>query len=156
MRRDEIIAALTAAPARLSEAAAGLSPAQLQAKPAAGEWSVLELVCHMRDYAEIFESRVGRAVNEDNPQVRSYDNDEMSASREYLSQDVDRVLGVHKAIREKMLGELSKLTDAQWKRSVRHPTWGEPTLEWLMNRCAEHELEHLADIASVRAELAAP
>ncbi len=55
----------------------------------------------MRDHAEIFESRIGRAVNEDNPQVMSYDNDEMSASREYLSRDVDQVAGVHKAIRER-------------------------------------------------------
>jgi hypothetical protein len=122
--------------------------------PVPADWSALELVCHARDYAEIFESRIGRALNEDDPQVMSDDNDEMSASREYLSQDVDKVAGVHKAIRE-MLGQLSKLTDAQWQRTVCHATWGEPTLEWLMNRCAEHQLEHLADIESVRAQLAA-
>jgi hypothetical protein len=54
-----------------------------------------------------------------------------------------------------MLGQLAKPTDAQWQRTVCHATWGEPTLEWLMNRCAEHQLGHLAHIESVRAQLAA-
>jgi hypothetical protein len=142
--------ALSLAPDRLREATAELDDAALRTRPPSGEWSIIELVCHLRDYAEIFDSRIGRALHEDNPQVASYDNEDMVTSREYESQDLLSVLAAHRAIRSGMMRKLEPLTEAQWQRTVRHPTWGEPTLEWLMNRCAEHELEHLEDIAEIR------
>ncbi|HEY7268748.1 MAG TPA: DinB family protein [Dehalococcoidia bacterium] len=153
MRRWEFIAALEQAPKRLSAGTSGLNAAQLKQRPGSGEWSVIELVCHLRDYAEIFDSRIASALSEDSPEVASYDNEDMVASREYESQDLATVLAAHRAIRERMLAKLATLTEAQWQRTVRHATWGQPTLEWLMNRCAEHELEHLADIEAVRREL---
>jgi hypothetical protein len=153
VKREEFLAALQTAPDRLKEATRGLSPAEVRCRPPNGEWSVIELVCHLRDYAEIFDSRIARALLEDNPEVATYDNEDLVSSREYASQDLDSVLSAHAVIRARMLQKLAALSDAQWARTVRHATWGQPSLEWLMNRCAEHEREHQEDIESVRASL---
>ncbi len=154
MNRVEITATLTAFPQRLRDAAAGLDAAAARARPASGAWSVIELACHMRDYGEIFNSRLLRATSEDNPRVASYDNEDLVASREYLSQDLDQVITAATRIRANLLQNAARLSDDDWRRTVQHPTWGEPSVEWLLNRCAEHELEHLADLSQVRAEVA--
>jgi hypothetical protein len=153
LNREEFLDGLKLAPDRLRRATSGLTPEAARRRAASGEWSVIELVCHLRDYAEIFDSRIVRALNEDNPEVATYDNEDMLTSREYTSQQIDRVLDAHAGIRRRMLSRLAALDDARWARTVRHATWGQPSLEWLMNRCAEHELEHLEDISKVRAEL---
>jgi hypothetical protein len=152
MTRDEIIACLTGFPQRLTEAIHGLDAGSARKRPPSGDWSVIEVVCHLRDYAEIFNSRLQRALTEDNPAVLSYDNEDLASSREYASQDLSRVLEAHRLIRERMMATISGLTEEQWSRTVRHPEWGQPSVEWLMNRCAEHEIEHLRDIEKVRRE----
>ena len=107
-------------------------------------------MCHLRDYAEIFNSRLMRAVSEDNPRVASYDNEDLAASREYMSQDLEQVLSAFSRIRTNMIAALARLTEDDWRRTVQHSAWGEPSIEWLMNRCAQHELEHLGDIERLR------
>lgn len=151
MNRHEIIETLSAFPQRLRDATSGLDAAAARKRPPSGDWSVLELVCHLRDYGEIFNSRLLRAVSEDNPRVASYDNDDLWSTREYTAQDLDTVVTAAVRIRANLLQNVARLTEDDWRRTLQHPTWGEPTIEWILNRCAEHELEHLADIAKARA-----
>jgi hypothetical protein len=149
--RTQSVDLLTAAPDRIRRATAGLDRQSLRRRGEGGEWSVIELVCHLRDYAEIFNSRIMRAVSEDNPRVASYDNEDLAMSREYISQDIDQVLSAFSRIRTNMLAALGRLTEDDWRRTVQHSTWGDPSIEWLTNRCAQHELEHLADIEKAKA-----
>ncbi|HXH23171.1 MAG TPA: DinB family protein [Dehalococcoidia bacterium] len=144
--RAEIIELLSSAPERLRATSAGVPAGVLRRRADDGGWSLIELVCHLRDYAEIFNSRLMRAVSEDNPRVASYDNEDLARSREYISQDLDQVLSAFGRIRSNMLAALARLTEDDWRRTVQHAAWGEPSIEWLMNRCAQHELEHLRDI----------
>jgi hypothetical protein len=43
-------------------------------------WSILKIVCHLRDYQELFIERVRRMVEEDRPVLTAYD----AAAREAL------------------------------------------------------------------------
>jgi len=146
MTRDTIVAGLAGFPERLSDAAAGFDAVSAARRPASGEWSVIELACHIRDYMEIFNSRIERALAEENPRVQSYDNADLSASREYASQDLTRVLTVATGVRRKTLDLISRMGDAGWARTVEHPTWGRKSIEWLLQRCADHDAEHVEDI----------
>ena len=150
LTRTQIVDTLTTFPERLRRATAGFDTEAARNRPPSGDWSVIELVCHLRDYGEIFNSRLMRALSEDNPRVASYDNEDLAASREYASQDLEQVIIAATRIRTSMLTSISRLTQEDWRRTVQHATWGEPTVEWLLNRCAEHELEHLEEIERLK------
>lgn len=149
--RSEIVERLSAFPESLRDATGGVEVAEARRRPANGDWSLIELACHLRDYGEIFNSRLLRALSEDNPRVASYDNEDLVQSREYVAQDLAQVVAAATRIRTNMLSTIARLTEDDWRRTVQHAIWGEPTVEWLLNRCAEHELEHLEDIGKVLA-----
>src|SRR5215470_17799906 len=54
---------------RLRQAAAGLSPEDLTARPGPGKWSILELVIHLVDSDSISIDRMKRMLTEDNPSL---------------------------------------------------------------------------------------
>ena len=51
------------------------------------DWTALEVIGHVTDAAEIFAERVRRCVDEDNPVLESYDQDELAAARRNNEKD---------------------------------------------------------------------
>jgi hypothetical protein len=49
----------------IDQAVNGLTPAQLRARPAAGMWSILEVVCYLADSEALFADRMKRVLAED-------------------------------------------------------------------------------------------
>ena len=45
------------------DAVEGLSPQQLKARPVAGKWSALEVVCHLADFEPIYADRMKRILS---------------------------------------------------------------------------------------------
>ena len=68
-----------AGPARLRKAVAGLSREQLLARPVAGKWSTLEVVCHIVDFDPVYSDRMKRTIAEDNPQILGADEKRFAA-----------------------------------------------------------------------------
>ena len=57
----------------LRDAVKGMSREQLIAKPIAGRWSTLEVVCHLVDSEVAWTHRMKRVIAEDKPLLIGYD-----------------------------------------------------------------------------------
>jgi hypothetical protein len=69
MKYDPLIEQVLAGPALLRGAIAGTNSEQLLAKPIAGKWSTLEVVCHIADYEPINADRMKRVIALEEPEL---------------------------------------------------------------------------------------
>lgn len=109
-------------------------------------WSVLFILCHLRDYETIFLERVQRAVEEDRPRLVYRSNDDLIRDNDYANQDFHEILGQLASLREQTLAYVRPLADEQLARTAIHPTWGENTaLDYIVN-IALHDIDHTEQI----------
>ena len=82
-------------------------------------WSVLEILCHLRDYQAIFAERMRRILDEDLPTFRLYDERArlaMVIENDYADQNLRDVLDDYLAARHGIIARLAPLTAGQWRR----------------------------------------
>src|SRR6266702_2252838 len=86
----------------LREAVAGMSREQLLARPMAGKWSTLEVVCHLADFDPILADRMKRVIAEDRPQLFGADEQRFAAALAYHERDVTEELSIIEQTRSQM------------------------------------------------------
>src|SRR6266851_168782 len=89
-------------PAALRKAVAGMTKEQLQARPVAGKWSTLEVVCHVADFDPILADRMKRIIAEDNPQIIGADENHFAAALRYPDRDLEEELAIVERTRSQM------------------------------------------------------
>ena len=152
MERDEIIATIRAAPDAVQAICAPLSDEQLRRRPAdaakAGEagWSLIEIICHLRDSAQEDGLRIRRMVEEDNPTLVPYDEAEWARERDYQGADPAKAPTAMRAMVSGLAYQIENLSDDQWSRGGNHPERGPLTVESSAIHCAEHLRDHLAQM----------
>ncbi len=144
----DLIDALTATSATLTALLEGVS--QIQAVSATGGdegWSVVEVICHLRDAEEISIQRMQVLRDQDNPSITGYDQEALAHERNYRSQDLRAALASFIAFREKYVAELSSLRPEDWQRPGSHSEFGHITLLEHTVHHACHDPIHCAQIA---------
>ena len=81
---------------------ADLSPHQLQARPVAGKWSTLEVICHLVDSEQAWCHRMKRVIAEEKPLLIGYDESRFTASLYYHQHDLDEELDLLERMRRQM------------------------------------------------------
>jgi hypothetical protein len=105
-------------------------------------WSVLFIVCHLRDCETIFLERVRMSVELDKPTLHYITNDELIQKNDYANQDFQEVRAELATLREQTLDYIRPLTEEQLMRTGIHPIWGENTaLDYIVN-IALHDIDH--------------
>src|SRR6187431_2711932 len=101
MTKDEMIDAYVAGVGALRTAVAGMTREQLVARPIAGKWSTLEVVCHIADFEPILAERMKRiiALSADVPLLLSADENYFVKELKYHERDVEEELAVIDATR---------------------------------------------------------
>ena len=123
--------------------------------PAAGGFSLVEHVCHLRDFeAEGVQLRIGRCVKEREPDLADFPGDVVAAERNYVAQDFDEALQSFEGSRERTLSLLAGLSDEQLERAARFGGEGRLTLRRLIAMFAEHDQSHRHELDQLAAELA--
>lgn len=145
-----------AGPARLRQAVAGMSREQLAARPVAGKWSTLEVVCHIADFEPIYADRMKRVVAEDSPLLLSGDPDSFLARLAYASRDVGEELTLIEMVRGQMARILATLAESEFSRTGRHSTDGALSLAVLLERITNHIPHHVQFIEEKRRALGLP
>ena len=82
-------------------------------------WSVLEILCHLRDYQAIFAERIRRILDEDMPIFMPYDESarlRLVVENDYNNQDLRAVFADYAATRRQMIELLASLDEEQWRR----------------------------------------
>lgn len=109
-------------------------------------WSVLEVVCHLNDYEQIFLDRAKQIINEDRPDFPPYSQNELAAANRYSEQALTEVLASYYSRRRSFIDFLHGLPDEQWARSGVHASYGEMTLVELVVKTTLHDVNHIEQI----------
>src|SRR4051812_45541511 len=101
-RRDELVRRYRAGAEALRAAVAGMKRDQLLARPVAGRWSTLEVLCHLADFEGIFAERIKRMLAEDQPTLLTADHKVFLAGLAYEARDADEELAAIDATRRQI------------------------------------------------------
>jgi hypothetical protein len=144
----ELIEALRATPDVLAALLRGVSQAQAQAARGGDEnWSVVEVVCHLRDAEAHALNRMRAIRDQDNPAISGYDQEALAREHNYAASDLAEALDAFLARRAEHLADLAALSPAQWERQGQHTQHGPVTIQNHTLHTAWHDAVHLAQIA---------
>jgi hypothetical protein len=130
--RERLIRQYGDGPARLKAALAQVPAEALTWRPAPGEWSAHEIVCHCADSEANAGMRIRYLVAERQPVIAGYDQDAWAVTLDYHGHPIAPALALVEAVRANTLALIRRLPDAAWSREGRHTESGRYTAEdWL-------------------------
>jgi hypothetical protein len=145
--REEILKALRAGPVVLSRLVRDLDDTAIRARPAEGEWAIVEVVAHLADTEERALGRTRAMLDSEHPSLPAYDPDALARERNYLDMELDRELARFSALRVEQAGLLAGLTEEGWQRSGLHAEHGHISVQELAAHTAGEDADHFAQIA---------
>ncbi|NMC13453.1 MAG: HAD-IA family hydrolase [Chloroflexi bacterium] len=111
------------------------------------EWSITEVLCHLRDVdIEVNLPRIQAVVSENNPFLPGMDTDPWAEQRRYINQDCDQAMSSFIQVRSKIVDYLEKIDTSSWQRSARHAIFGPTRLIELVDIIAGHDRLHVQQI----------
>ncbi len=153
---EKILALLQAAPLRLAELTVDVDPARLHAPPAEGEWSVNEILAHLRACSDVWGDRyIAAILDEDAPTIRALNPRTWIKETDYPEQAFQPSLRVFTEQRDRLLARLTPLSPEEWLRTNTLVGAGRPLMQTLISHAdglARHERSHLKQIARILAD----
>jgi hypothetical protein len=144
--REDRIRRYAAGGLRLRAAYESAPPEALKWRPAPGEFSVHEIVCHCADSETNAAARIRYLVAEDEPVLIGYDQDRWAVVFDYDGHPAEAALAAVEAMRANTLPILRGLSEADWAKAGTHTESGHYTAgDWLRTH-SEHVEEHVAQI----------
>ena len=127
---------------------AGCTQEQAQAARGGDEdWSVVEVMCHMRDAEEVALNRMRAMRDQDNPSIAGYDQEGWAVARNYAASDLREALDAFVALRAQHVSELEALAKEDWDRTGEHSEYGSITIMSHALHMANHDVAHAAQLA---------
>jgi hypothetical protein len=146
----QILALLADTPTRLAGLTAGCSPEQLGTPPEPGEWSVSELLAHLRACADVWGRSITRILAEDTPAFRYVSPRTWIRKTDYPDWAFDAALVAFTEQRAALIAQLEPLAPEAWHRTANVTKSGKSRVETVLSYAggmADHELIHLEQIA---------
>jgi FMN phosphatase YigB (HAD superfamily) len=137
-------------------ALAGLADAQWRRRPRPAEWSLTEIICHLRDVdREVNLPRLRAVVESDNPFVAAADTDPWARERDYQAQSGPQALRAFVDARRQAAHYLQRQPEAVWSRTARHAIFGPTMLVEIVGWILDHDRIHLQQIRETKAKASA-
>jgi uncharacterized damage-inducible protein DinB len=149
-QRRELISRIERTPDRLREAVAGLNPEQLDTPYRPGGWTVRQLVHHVPDSHLNAYTRFKLALTEDEPAIKTYDEGRWAELPDSRSVPVEVSLALLENLHRRWVALLRALPAADFQKTLRHPDWGQMTLDQVLGIYAWHGDHHVAHVTSLR------
>ncbi|MBK9051406.1 MAG: DinB family protein [Chloroflexi bacterium] len=112
-------------------------------RPSLQEWSLTELMCHLRDVErEVHQVRFRDLITTDNAFIAGADPDRWTEERGYQQQDGERALEAFAAARQITITLLQDLPEAMWQRRGRHAFFGPTSMHELLHLVVQHDRAH--------------
>lgn len=150
---DDPLEAMAEAPDRLRRIVAGLTETQLATRPAAGKWSIKEIVAHLADGEVVLGARYRFAVAHDRPPIQGYDQDRFVEKLGVSRTTTQELLDDFSMARAVNLGLLSRLSEADFDRAGIHSERGEESVRTMVAMYAGHDRIHLSQVETIRVGL---
>jgi uncharacterized damage-inducible protein DinB len=139
---------LRAVPADFRAAVTSLDDGALRRRPAAGEWSAVEVLGHIIDKMEAWATRVERIAAEDRPLLRSYDQDAYVRERGYQERPLQELLDSLTQASSHFADVVERLPAAALDREGVHEESGPITLRQCILAPLDSLPGHLAQLRS--------
>jgi DinB superfamily len=130
-----------------------LDEATWRARPAAGEWAPVEIVCHLRDEeTEDFGARL-RVILAGGAQFVPIDPERLAVDRRYLQANPSEALSAFRARRMSSLDLLGSLVPDRLRGTAKRPSDGHLSGLDLLASWVAHDRLHLQQLAGTLARL---
>lgn len=149
---EQLVTLLGEAPSRIAASVSGLTPAQLHAAPGPDEWSVNDILAHLRACSDMWGRYIQRIIAEDRPTFRAISPRTWINKTDYLTQDFHPSFEVYSSQRADLMALLTPLPAKNWSRSATVTGAGNPlelTVYSYAERLAVHERSHVNQIARI-------
>jgi hypothetical protein len=147
---EKILMILKETPQRLAKLTARLDSAQLHTAPGAGEWSVSEVLAHLRACNEVWGGYyIMTILAQENPTIKAINPRTWIKNTDYLEQEFRSSLRTFTKQRKKLLAVLEPLPPKDWMRTNILIGAGKPLQQTLLSHAdglARHERAHLKQI----------
>jgi hypothetical protein len=157
MTIEQNLSILRSTAGRIGDLTSGLTDAQLHASPEPGEWSVTEIVAHLRACADVWGDAIEAIATIEHPTIRAVSPVTWIKSTDYRELRFASSWQAFIRQREGLLVLLGRLPQQGWARSATVLGGGRPlelTIHSYVNRMARHERTHWRHVAkTVRALL---
>jgi hypothetical protein len=112
-------------------------------QPAPGEWSLTEVMCHLRDVeSEVHQRRFHVLIEENNAFIPGVSADEWAETRNYRSQDGPQATEQYLLARQETLALLKSMDESYWQRQGRHAFFGPTSMHELLHLAVRHDELH--------------
>ena len=112
-------------------------------------WTIVEVVCHLRDFDLFFQHRAQLMLQQENPTLPAYDHEALAIERNYLSNDVHQAYTVLVESRRQFVEFFEGLTAEQWACAGIHPERGHFTMTDAVMQVGTHDCTHLEQITRI-------
>lgn len=137
--------------AAANQALAGWPERLWTRRPGGAEWSLTEIVCHLRDVErEVNLPRLHAVVEQANPFISGADTDPWAQARDYQSQSGPAALASFTAARKSTLRYLRSQPEDIWTRTARHAIFGPTELREIVGWILDHDRIHLDQVRGTR------
>lgn len=148
---QDLIATLTQTPETVAVLVKDLSGPYLKVRNSAGEFSVVENVCHLRDIEiEGYTPRISRILRETNPLLPDIDGSRLAAERQYNRQNLSEALQAFGTARRENIQTLIGLVTEQFDRQGTLEGVGSVTIRGLVLMMCDHDADHVRALSSIR------
>lgn len=134
----------------------GLSPADLDAHPVPGKWSMRQLVVHLLDSDLTYGHRMRKLAAEEKPLIMAYDETLWASAPALQIGDLKVVASIFEMHRHWMAGVLRALPADAWNREGVHSQRGIVTVGKLLSGMVEHVTMHEPFAVAKREKLGKP
>jgi hypothetical protein len=146
---EQVLSALEEQPKTIAKVMRDLPPRRLHSPPANGEWSLNDVLAHLRSCSDMWGKYIALIVEEDHPTFRAVNPRTWIESTNYPELDFTTSFEQFKKQRRKLVQFLGRLRKDEWSRSATVTGGGTPrerTVLEYARRLANHERTHLRQI----------
>ena len=141
---ESTLAILSATPAVINNLAHDFTPETWKQKSAPDDWSLTELVCHLRDTErEVHHAQVNLFRETGEPFIPRPDTAVWASQRDYMHEDGADALREFNDARRETLDILHHVTADDWNRRARHAIFGPTTFLEVTRFIADHDRMHV-------------
>ncbi|MGA7731467.1 MAG: DinB family protein [Chloroflexia bacterium] len=145
---NELIDRLAASPARFVALLSSLEDADSVAVASEGQWSPAEVMSHVRAANDILEPRLYQVLVRDSTPLIGFDERRWLEVAGYASLPITDLLHTMILKRKELVHALRGLSPEDWQRTGTHEVRGPISVLDIATQIADHEDEHLAQIAA--------
>lgn len=115
-------------------------------RPSDDRWSGLEYACHVRDVYRLYDQRLARMLDEDDPLFENWDQDATAIEDAYGDQDPGTVVTDLEAAGARLADRFDGVSGDQWQRPGRRSDGAAFTVDTFSRYLLHDPVHHLWDV----------